>query len=117
MVTEDFLQPARHWLTTRIAVTCPLCHAFNCPGLESHCRKHHPYHLVSFYPVITVFYQVITLDLVICSEMRVIWLSCGILTLNYRYRNVPGGYRRSYIRTYNGYVSDAGPRKKTKTPT
>ena len=52
--------------------------------------------LASIYPVITVFYRVITRFLTFCSETTVIGPFDGIITLKYRYRRLPpaaGTYR------------------------
>ena len=47
--------------------------------------------LASIYPVITVFYRVITRFLTICSDTTVIGPPDANITLNYCYRRLPSG--------------------------
>ena len=46
--------------------------------------------LVAFYPVITVFYRVITGFLTFCSDRGKFGLTAPLLGRNYRYRGLPG---------------------------
>lgn len=60
-------------------------------------RGLNPQSLVAFYPVITVFYRVITGFLTFCSDRGKFGLTAPLLGPNYRYRDLPeitgGTYR------------------------